>query len=455
MYTQKERRSLMVKTEEKLKKEVGKLYLFANLMYGDALNSIGKNKTIGFEEERLLEHIKKSINKSIESYFKDFKIDEKLFKDFNEMQRKHLVNLSNNIDAVQENAVKDIIEELFTPLGDDETIDEKERSLESMVEKIINSTNHSIESINRQIGYCMVLYSYANKGYKKYRLKPGSTACNECKEKGRNTYSIEKLKDAEYLPLVHPNCRCTIEILDDKNKAVATVDSKAIEEQLGKTESTKGMGFLDYISALLSAAALIPGIDSVVDLISIPVDLLRGDLISVGFDLLGIVPFVGEVGDAGKALRIADKVSDVTNVAKTAENIADGVKLVDSTSDIIKTAKRSPIEIPKNATVKEQAKNGYSQIKYTWQSGDYKYTSRWHTQTPNAPAGQGTTWVVERKRSGIGYGKNPQSHKEEILVGENKWISRQDWKDAITARKQGTATKQQKEWLDNGHWKDR
>ena len=442
----------MVKTEEKLKKEVDKLYSFANLMYGDELDSIGRRKAIGFEEERLLEHIKKSIKKSIEIYFEEFKIDEKLFEVFNETQRKHLVDLSKNIDKVKENVIEDIFEEIFTPLGDDETSIEKEKALESVVEKIINSANHSIESINRQIGYCMVLYSYENKGYKKYRLKPGEAACEECKEKGRHTYSIKELKEAEVSPLVHPNCRCTVQILDDKNKAVATVDSKAIEEQLGKTESTKGMGFLDYVSALLSAAAFIPGIDSIVDLISIPVDLLRGDLVSAGFDLVGIVPFVGEVGDAGKALRIADKASDV---AKAADKVTDGVKLVDSTSDVIKTAKRSPIEIPKTATVKEQAKNGYSQIKYTWQSGEYKYTSRWHTQTPNAPAGQGTTWVVERKRSGIGYGKNPQPHREEILVGDNKWISRQDWKDAITARKQGTATKQQKEWLDNGHWKDR
>lgn len=192
----------------------------------------------------------------------------------------------------------------------------------------------------------MVLYSYENKGYKKYRLKAGFTACDECKERGRHTYLIEKLKDAEFLPLVHPNCRCTVEILDDKNKAVATIDSKAIEEQLGKTESTKEMSFLDYVSALLSAAALIPGIDSIVDLISIPVDLLRGDLVSAGFDLMGIIPFIGEVGDAGKAIRIADKASDV---AKTADKVTDGVKLVDSTSDIIKTAKRSPIEIPKNS----------------------------------------------------------------------------------------------------------
>ena len=278
----------MVKTEEKLKKEVGKLYLFANLMYGDVLDSIGKKKkTIGLEEERLLEYIKKSVK----SYIGDFKIDEKLFKDFNEKQRKHLVGLSKNIDTVQERAVNDIIKEIFTPLSNDETDVERERSLQIATEQIINTINISVESINRQIGYCLVLYSYANKGYKKYRLKPGSTACNKCKEKGRNTYSIEKIKDAELLPLVHPNCRCTVEILDDKNKEVATVDCKTIEEQLGKPESAKEMGFLDCISALFSAVELISGIDSILDLISISVDLLRGGLVSAGFDLVGIAPF--------------------------------------------------------------------------------------------------------------------------------------------------------------------
>jgi len=359
--------------------------------------------------------------------------------------------LSKSIDKVKEKAIEDIIEEIFTPQGNDETVAERERSLEIEIEKIINSINDSIKSINRQIGYCMVLYSYENKGYKTYRLMPGEAACEECKERGRHTYLIEKLKDAEFLPLVHPNCRCTVEIIDDKNKEVSAIDSKAIEEQLGKTESTKEMSFLDYVSALLSAAALIPGVDSIVDLISIPVDLLRGDLISAGFDLMGIVPFIGEVGDAGKALRIANKAIDG---AKATDKVTDGVKLIDSTSDIIKTAKRSPIEIPKTATVKEQAKNGYSQIKYTWQSGDYKYTSRWHTQTPNAPAGQGTTWVVERKSNGIGYGKNANPGKHEVLIGEDKWISMTEWKKTITARKQGTATKEQIEILNNGHWRD-
>ncbi len=148
---------------------------------------------------------------------------------------------------------------------------------------------------------------------------------------------------------------------------------------------------------------------------------------------------IGEVVDAAKLARLADKASDAAKVSKSVKALS----------------KNSPIRIPKKATSIIQEKKGYSQVKYTWQSGKYTYTSRWHTRTPNAPKTQGNSWVVERKTSGIGYGKNPRPKKEEVLVGKNKWISKQEWKNAITARKNGTATKKQKEWLDNGHWKDR
>ena len=50
-------------------------------------------------------------------------------------------------------------------------------------------------------------------------------------------------------------------------------------------------------------------------------------------------------------------------------------------------------------------------------------------------------------------GKNARPAKREILVGKNKWVSKQEWQAAIRARKNGTATKEQKEMLDNGHWK--
>lgn len=113
----------------------------------------------------------------------------------------------------------------------------------------------------------------------------------------------------------------------------------------------------------------------------------------------------------------------------------------------------SPIKIPSSATIKEEQKNGYNQVKYTWENGDFSYTSRWHTRTPNAPKEQGDSWVVQRDKAGIGYGKNIRPPQHEILVGENKWVSKQEWQKAIRAKKNGVATDEQKEMLDNGHWK--
>ena len=55
--------------------------------------------------------------------------------------------------------------------------------------------------------------------------------------------------------------------------------------------------------------------------------------------------------------------------------------------------------------------------------------------------------------SRIGYGKDARPAKHEILVGKNKWVSKAEWRKAIQTRKDGTATKEQKEMLDNGHWK--
>jgi hypothetical protein len=116
--------------------------------------------------------------------------------------------------------------------------------------------------------------------------------------------------------------------------------------------------------------------------------------------------------------------------------------------------KTSPIPIPDTATIKEEhKKNGYDQVKYEWTSGEYKYLSRWHTHTPGAPEYSQNTWVVERKIPGIGYGVHHREPVEEVMIGHNRWVTKKEWKRAIAARKKGTATKEQKEMLDNGHWK--
>lgn len=120
--------------------------------------------------------------------------------------------------------------------------------------------------------------------------------------------------------------------------------------------------------------------------------------------------------------------------------------------------KSSPLKIPGKANIKEEHKTGYEQVKYTWQHGKYRYTCRWHTRTPNAPKEQGDSWVVERKVPGIGYGPNARPSKSEVLIGKtpsgkNIWVDKKKWNDAIRARKNNNCSPEQKEMLDNGHWK--
>lgn len=120
--------------------------------------------------------------------------------------------------------------------------------------------------------------------------------------------------------------------------------------------------------------------------------------------------------------------------------------------------KSSPIKVPKSAAIKEEQKQGYNQVKYSWQRGVYIYLSRWHTRTPNAPKEQGNSWVVERRIPGIGNGPNARKAKVEVLIGKtpcgrNIWVDKKIWDAAVYARKHGTSTKEQKEMLDHGHWK--
>ncbi len=121
-------------------------------------------------------------------------------------------------------------------------------------------------------------------------------------------------------------------------------------------------------------------------------------------------------------------------------------------------SKSSPLKIPSSAQITDQKKNGYDQVKYNWESGGYKYQSRWHTRTPGAPKEQGDTWVVEKKKPGIGSGPSARPAEHYILVGKDKngsykWVDKKKWDAAIRARKNGNATNEQKEMLDNGHWK--
>lgn len=84
----------------------------------------------------------------------------------------------------------------------------------------------------------------------------------------------------------------------------------------GGTAGNSREKILDSLSNLLTAASLIPGLDTFADLASIPVDLARGDIVSAGLSALGAIPFVGEVADTAKIARVADKAIDSGKTVK-------------------------------------------------------------------------------------------------------------------------------------------
>ena len=98
----------------------------------------------------------------------------------------------------------------------------------------------------------------------------------------------------------------------------------------GNFGNTKGNA-LDALSNLLTAASLIPGLDTFTDFASIPVDLLRGDLLSAGLDAVGIIPFAGEVADTAKLAKMADKAADAAKAADKATDFTKGIKRISPT----------------------------------------------------------------------------------------------------------------------------
>ena len=87
---------------------------------------------------------------------------------------------------------------------------------------------------------------------------------------------------------------------------------------------------------MLIIASLIPGADTITNIASIPVDLIRGDYISAGLSAIGAIPVVGEIADTAKLAKTADKIVDA---AKGADNAIDAAKAIDNATDAAKTAK--------------------------------------------------------------------------------------------------------------------
>ncbi len=106
---------------------------------------------------------------------------------------------------------------------------------------------------------------------------------------------------------------------------------------------------LDALSNFLTALSLVPGVDTIADLLAIPVDLARGDFTSAGLDALGVLPFVGEIADTAKLAKVADKAVDAAKVVNKATKKRKSIITATKKSSALKSVAELPSNIQKSA----------------------------------------------------------------------------------------------------------
>lgn len=106
-------------------------------------------------------------------------------------------------------------------------------------------------------------------------------------------------------------------------------------DPFGLCKEDKGIGFWDWVQGGLDAGGVVEP-TPFCDLTSAIISGFRGNFGDAGWSLLGMVPYVGDLGKVGKyggkAAKYADKLKDV-------DNAVDNLKTISKAQDMVRKGK--------------------------------------------------------------------------------------------------------------------
>ena len=275
--------------------------------------------------------------------------------------------LRADLDKAAEVTVRQIIKQLPREKLSGHTAFEVIQSVRPVLKKRMEVLRNLLSASSLQMQSYMLLWDYQDLGYSHYCLLTEGENCDDCNSLAGQIFSISRAKTGENFPPMHPNCNCRMGILDAENRIIAVIgEGKELEID---PDDKKFKKQLDTISNVLNTASLIPGLDTFTNLASIPVDLARGDFVSAGLSALGVIPVVGEIGDAAKLAKMADKAVDVAKVADKVSDAAKGIKRI-SPSKLTQTHKLTLSKKQYSNLIESIRKNGITEpIKYVEYKG--------------------------------------------------------------------------------------
>lgn len=103
--------------QEKLIKNTVNLYSFVKNVFFEGMDKPTLMHRVNRKEGMFLEkqglhinmldnYVDKTISSYVDEYFEEYKINPKIFEEYNNEQKEHLIDLSKNIDIIQEKTAK-------------------------------------------------------------------------------------------------------------------------------------------------------------------------------------------------------------------------------------------------------------------------------------------------------------------------------------------------------------
>ena len=279
----------------------------------DLQNSIGKDLVFPYDV------LNSKLEKHIADFYDEIKIsqkiskelarygnrDKELEKEFNERVNQSKVSL---VDAVKHEINLKMMQSKDAKSAIEHT--------QKVLTKRLTSLENFLKDSDGQLKQYMVLWDYQDKGYTHYRLKANGDTCEECTKLSGRVFPIYGAEAGETFMPLHPNCDCSIEVLDENGNAIATpkrkTESEKSEESLGCLQTSLKQVILgnytddtNLLGTLGQVLLGISGFDLPADVRDLIYDVTNFEMsprhaLQTLLDALALFPVVGGVQSGGR-----------------------------------------------------------------------------------------------------------------------------------------------------------
>ena len=241
------------KLSEELKMDICReiAYEYAIFVPKDEPRAISKFKSIVYRgDEKFLENevlqkaedryifpydmIMGKIEKLVENYYREFRLGanvHNVLSDYGERGEKFKTYFEDCLKSSENTTKGAVKEELFRRLLSENDVKSAIKRVGDVVSRRTTFLEKLLESLAGQMEQFMVLCECQKEGFANYRIRTNGDNCKECTTLDGKIFPVSDAKLGENIPPFHPNCDCTIEVLNESGNPMFAIERKYTSEE--------------------------------------------------------------------------------------------------------------------------------------------------------------------------------------------------------------------------------